>query len=72
MTTHEHAVLDAMEQLGGSFVSRLAKAWRYADAFNHKKLKDTFGDYWEEYERAVEMRAKIAEAEEKLPAEEGT
>lgn len=60
MTIHEIEVLDAMEELGGSFVSKLAKAWRYADDHNFGRLKGAFRDYWEEYEGLVERREESA------------
>ena len=56
MTPREVAVLDAMEHFGGSFVSHLAKAWRYADPFNHQKLLRAFPEYWAEYEDLVVRR----------------
>ena len=54
---HEHEVLRVMEEMGGSFVSHLARAWRSADARNANKLKATFHEYWGEYEAVVKHRA---------------
>jgi hypothetical protein len=44
-------VLFQMERMGGTFVSRLAKAWRAADGPNMLKLHAAFGDYYETYKR---------------------
>lgn len=48
--THDE-VLFQMERMGGTFVSRLAKAWRAADGPNMLKLHAAFGDYYETYKR---------------------
>lgn len=48
--THDE-VLYQMERMGGSFVSRLAKAWRCADSGNMLKLHAAFGDIYDTYKR---------------------
>lgn len=50
MTEEEFKVVENMEKYGGSFVKALAECFHRADHFNFKKLKDTFSNYWEEYE----------------------
>jgi hypothetical protein len=47
----DHEVLTAMERFGGSFASRLAKAWFCADAMNSARLRMAFPDLWEEYRK---------------------
>lgn len=44
-------VLFQMERMGGSFVSRLDKAWRVADGGNMMKLHAAFGDIYDTYKR---------------------
>lgn len=44
-------VVERMASYGGSFVKALAECFSRADSFNFKRLKDTFFDYWEEYEK---------------------
>lgn len=50
-TELEYRVVDMMELKGGSFVKALGAAMRRADGRNFKKLKDTFPEYWHEYEQ---------------------
>lgn len=57
----EMDVLDAMESHGGSFVSRLAVAWKAADLNNRIKLMAAFPEYWDIY---TEMAKKIKEREQ--------
>lgn len=42
--------VDAMEEVGGSFIKKLGGLARTADAFNLQKIKDTWPEYWEDYE----------------------
>lgn len=42
-------VIEAMETMGGGFVSRLAMAWMRADDDNHERLRSAFPEYWEQY-----------------------
>ncbi len=56
LTSRELEVLRKMEEMGGSFVSHLAKAWVRADIFNHQRLMVAFPEYWAEYERMVDIR----------------
>jgi len=51
MTEQEYKVVDSMEQHGGSFVQHLAILMRLADDANFKKLKETFKEYWDKYEK---------------------
>lgn len=43
------AVIETMNRYGGSFVRRLADAFRHADAENFAKLKAAFPEYWASY-----------------------
>jgi hypothetical protein len=51
MNDEEIKVVDFMALHGGSFVSRLAECFYVADRSNFLKLKTTFADYWDDYER---------------------
>lgn len=44
--------IDAMEDMGGSFVKQLGALARRADPQNLEKIKMTWPQYWEEYEQA--------------------
>ena len=50
-TELDYLILDAMQKYGGSFVKQLATLGYLADSTNFEKLKSTFSNYWEEYER---------------------
>lgn len=50
MTEKELKVVEKMECCGGSFVKALAQCFYHADAINFRKLKNTFSEYWENYE----------------------
>jgi hypothetical protein len=50
-TEYDYLILDAMSTYGGSFVLQLSKLARVADTSNFEKLKVTFANYWEEYDR---------------------
>ena len=50
-TEQDYKTVEAMEQFGGSFVQALSVCFRRADHINFKKLKVTFSEYWEQYER---------------------
>lgn len=49
MNEQDHAVVDAMEKYGGSFVKQLAELARRADQVNLEKIKYTWADYWLQY-----------------------
>ena len=42
-----------MSAYGGSFVQQLSKLARVADTINFAKLKVTFANYWEEYDKLL-------------------
>jgi Zn ribbon nucleic-acid-binding protein len=42
-----------MMELGGSFVKKIAEAYRLADELNQRKLKFAFLEYWEKYAMLV-------------------
>jgi hypothetical protein len=54
MTDHDMDVLEQMEKYGGSFVQALAVCFRRADPNNLAKLKETFAEYWQQYEQMLE------------------
>jgi hypothetical protein len=43
-STQLHAMITLMDQYGGSFVSSIAQALRYADPTNRQRLLDAFPD----------------------------
>lgn len=51
-------VIMAMSKNGGGFIKALADAFRKADAFNRKRLKDAFPDYWKRYEEFAKHDAE--------------
>lgn len=55
----DYYTIEAMGQFGGSFVSALANAARFADPNNLRKIKETWSEYWAEYEKmGQELKAK--------------
>jgi hypothetical protein len=52
-TEYDYLILDAMSAYGGSFVQQLSKLARVADTTNFAKLKVTFANYWEEYDKLL-------------------
>lgn len=42
--------VDAMEKYGGSFVKQLSLLARHADPINLQKIKDTWPEYWAQYQ----------------------
>lgn len=53
MTDQELYIVEAMTKYGGSFVQALAECFHRADATNFAKLRETFSNYWEQYEGMV-------------------
>ena len=49
----DHMIIDAMEKYGGSFVKVLAQLCRRADANNLRKIKETWPNYWKDYEEMI-------------------
>lgn len=49
MNEEDHAIVDAMEKHGGSFVKALANAARHADHYNLGKIRATWSEYWDTY-----------------------
>lgn len=47
----DYAIVMAMTRFGGSFAQALAEAWRCADYENQSRIKQTWPDYWQKYER---------------------
>lgn len=50
MNDFDIATVEIMESRGGSFVKSLAALARRADASNLRKIKQTWSEYWGEYE----------------------
>jgi hypothetical protein len=48
-STQLHSMITLMDQYGGSFVSTLAQALRYADPTNRQRLLDAFPDIVAKY-----------------------
>ena len=48
-STELHAMITLMDQYGGSFVSSIAQALRYADPTNRQRLLDAFPDLVAKY-----------------------
>ena len=48
-STQLHAMIILMDQYGGSFVSAIAQALRYADPTNRQRLLDAFPDLVAKY-----------------------
>lgn len=48
-STQFHSMIVLMEKYGGSFVSSIAQALRYADPKNRQRLLDAFPDLVEKY-----------------------
>jgi hypothetical protein len=46
-------VVEMMSTYGGSFVKALAECLHRADHINYRKLKETFSEYFEEYEKMI-------------------
>lgn len=64
MTTNEdYWTVEAMRKFGGSFVKILAELAAHADYVNIVKIKVTWPEYWEEYERMGKtLETTIAES----------
>lgn len=50
MNDRDMWTVDAMEAQGGSFVKALGNAARHADTQNLQKIKETWPEYWADYE----------------------
>ncbi len=50
-TEQDSKIVEAMERYGASFVKALAVCFQRADSINFSKLRNTFSNYWEEYEK---------------------
>lgn len=56
MNEEEFKVVEAMEKFGGSFVKSLAQCFYRADRNNIDKLKNTFNEYWEQYQSMADNK----------------
>lgn len=50
MEEQDYKTVENMEKYGGSFVKALAECARRADPINLRKIKDTWSEYWNQYE----------------------
>ena len=53
MTEEDDKIIEMMEKYGGSFVKALSNCARYADSINFVRLKETFNEYFVEYNEFV-------------------
>ena len=53
----DYAVMEMMRRYGGSFVQRLADAFRAADLQNQRRLKAAFPEYWATYKAMAEKES---------------
>jgi hypothetical protein len=51
--TDEQLVGNLMFEIGGQFVSSLARAYQFADSSNRQKIRNTFREYWMKYAELV-------------------
>ena len=47
-------IIECMKTRGGSFVKNLGNAASHADSINLNKIKTTWPEYWEKYEKMAE------------------
>jgi 2-oxo-4-hydroxy-4-carboxy--5-ureidoimidazoline (OHCU) decarboxylase len=59
--TEFHAMIICMDTNGGSFVSSIAQALRFADPTNREKLLTTFPDLVEKYGPTTKFTRKLQE-----------
>lgn len=64
MSENDLNTIRAMEKYGGSFVSHLGQAARHADTKNLEKIKQTFSDYWKQYEEMAKEDKDHARTED--------
>lgn len=50
-TDRDYYTIDAMLKYGGSFVKSLASLAQHADYDNFNKIKNTWPEYWDQYEK---------------------
>ena len=63
-TALDNATLDEMEARGGSFIKALARAARYADEDNFRRIKSVWQDDWLFYQNMIpNLRARFQEAQ---------
>lgn len=51
MNERDSWTVDAMEKYGGSFVKQLGILARHADPVNLERIKYTWQEYWDQYEK---------------------
>ena len=52
-------VIDTMMEYGGSFVRKLGAAALVADPENLRKIKNTWPDYWAQYDRMAQQLFEV-------------
>jgi hypothetical protein len=60
LSSSDIETIEAMRQLGGSFVKALAAAAARADDSNLARLKTAFPEYWSRYEQLAAARRPSA------------
>jgi hypothetical protein len=55
MNEKEFETVEAILKYGGGFVQALGHCFQKADRLNFTRLRLTFPDYWEKYERMAEQ-----------------
>lgn len=68
MDEHDFEVVDKMSIYGGSFVKALAECFYNADPINFAKLKNTFAEYWKQYEAMVKPQKNGLKTQEEKSA----
>jgi len=53
----DHDVALAMRSMGGSFATRLAECWLFADDQNRARITAAFPDFWQQYRELAELKA---------------
>jgi len=56
MNDEEMFIVEAMKKYGGGFVKALAECFFHADPENFIKLRATFSEYWEQYEKMAKKK----------------
>lgn len=64
MNERDSWTVEAMEDMGGSFVKALAALARRADSINLAKIKQAWPEYWKEYEQIGRDKEKKADSDD--------
>ena len=50
-------IANAMIKRGGGFVRELGELWWRTDGFNKRKIKETWPEYWSEYDEMSKRKS---------------